>query len=97
MIIGVLTLEFRLHGNRSLKGKRKIAQSLKQKLRNKFNVAVAETESMDVHEKLVLGVVTTANETTRVESRLAKALAMVEAISPAELTNCNTEIFSNSD
>lgn len=97
MIIGVLTLEFRLHGNRSLKGKRKIAQSLKQKLRNKFNVAVAEIESMDVHEKLVLGVVTTANATERVESRLSKALAMIEAMSPAELTRCNTEIFSDSD
>lgn len=97
MIIGVMTLEFRLHGNRSLKGKRKVSQSLKQKLRNKFNVSVAEVEAMDAHEKLVLGMVTTANETQRVESRLAKALAMVEAISPAELTNCNTEIFSDSD
>lgn len=97
MIIGVMTLQFRLHGNRSLKGKRKVAQSLKQKLRNKFNVSVAEVEAMDVHDKLVLGVVTTANATDRVESRLSKALAMVEAISPAELTNCNTEIFSDSD
>ncbi|MGL1863827.1 MAG: DUF503 domain-containing protein [Pseudodesulfovibrio sp.] len=97
MIIGVLTLEFRLHGNRSLKGKRKIAQSLKQKLRNTFNVAVAEIEAMDVHEKLVLGVVTTANATERVESRLSKVLAMIEAISPAELTNCKTEIFSDSN
>jgi hypothetical protein len=41
MIIGVLTLEFRLHGNSSLKGKRQVAQSLKQKLRNTFNVAVS--------------------------------------------------------
>jgi len=97
MIIGVLHLEFRLHGNRSLKGKRKVALSLKQKLRNKFNVSVAEIEAMDVHDKLVLGVVTTANTTERVESRLAKALSMVEAISPAELTRCNTEIFSDSD
>ncbi|QJB57355.1 DUF503 domain-containing protein [Pseudodesulfovibrio sp. zrk46] len=97
MIIGVLTLEFRLHGNRSLKGKRKVAQSLKQKLRNKFNIAVSEVDAMDVHDKLVLGVVTNANEIQRVESRLSKALAMVEAISPAELTHCNTEIFSDSD
>lgn len=96
MIIGVLTLEFRLHGNRSLKGKRKVALSLKQKLRNKFNVSVAEIEALDVHDRLVLGVVTTANETAEVESRLAKALAMVEAISPAELTKCETEIFSDS-
>ena len=97
MILGVLHLEFRLHGNRSLKGKRKIALSLKQKLRNKFNVAVAEVEALDVHDKLVLAVVTLANETKRVESSLAKALALVEAISPAELTRCNTEIFSDSD
>jgi len=96
MIIGILTLEFRLHGNRSLKGKRKVAQSLKQKLRNKFNVAVAEVEAMDVHDKLVLGVVTTANETGKVESRLAKALAMIESLSLAELTRCNTEVFSDS-
>jgi len=97
MIIGVLTLEFRLHGNRSLKDKRKVALSLKQKLRNKFNVAVSEIEAMDVHDKLVLGVVTNANETRKVESRLSKALAMIEAISPAELTRCDTEIFSDSE
>ena len=97
MIIGVLHLEFRLHGNRSLKGKRKVALSLKQKLRNKFNVAVAETDGLDVHDKLVLGVVTTANETERVESTLSKALALVEAISPAELTTCRTEIFADSE
>ena len=97
MIIGILHLEFRLHGNHSLKGKRKVAVSLKQKLRNKFNVSVAEIKAMDVHDKLVLGVVTTANATERVESRLAKALSMIEAISPAELIRCNTEIFSDSD
>ena len=97
MIIGVLSLEFRLHGNRSLKDKRKVSLSLKQKMRNKFNVSVAETDALDVHDKLVLGVVTTANATERVESTLSKALAMVEAISPVELTRCNTEIFSDTE
>ncbi len=96
MIIGVLTLEFRLHGNDSLKGKRQVAQSLKQKLRNAFNVAVAEVEAQEAHQKLVLAVVTVAGDTARVESRLAKALALVEAISPAELVRCGTEVFSSS-
>ena len=94
MIIGVLSLEFVLHGNDSLKGKRKVSLSLKQKLRNKFNVAVSEVDALDVHKRLVLAVVTVANETRKVESRLAKALAMVEAISPAELVRCETEVFS---
>jgi hypothetical protein len=96
MIIGVLTLEFRLHGNDSLKGKRQVAQSLKQKLRNTFNVAVAEVDALDAHQKLVLAVVTVAGDTARVESSLAKALALVEAISPAELVRGDTEVFSSS-
>ena len=95
MIIGVLSLEFRLHGNRSLKGKRKISLSLKQKLRNKFNVSISEVKAQDVHEKLVLAVVTVANETRKVDSTLSKALAMIEAISLAELVHCETEIFSS--
>ena len=42
MVIGVLTVEYALHGNDSLKGKRRVANSLKQKVRNTFNVAIAE-------------------------------------------------------
>lgn len=94
MIIGVLTLDFRLHGNDSLKGKRKVAQSLKQRLRNTFNVAVSEVQAQDRHERLVLAVVTVANETAKVESRLSKAIEMVEAMALAELVDCKTEIFS---
>lgn len=94
MIVGVLTLEFRLHGNDSLKGKRRVAQSLKQKLKNSFNVAVAEVDALDSHERLVLGVASLGNESAVVEGRLAKALNLVEAASEAELVHCDTEIFS---
>lgn len=93
MIIGVLTLEFRLHGNDSLKGKRTIVSSLKQKLKNKFNVAVSEIERQDSHDDLVLAVVTVSTDTPRVESVLQKALSMVEAVSPAELVDARTETF----
>ena len=96
MIIGVLTRSFQLHGNDSLKGKRQVAQSLKQKLRNTFNVAVSEIEDQDAHQKLVLAVVTVSGETARVESTLSKAQALVEAIGAAELVNVDTEIFSSS-
>lgn len=96
MIIGVLTLDFRLHGNDSLKGKRKVAQSLKQKLRNTFNLAVSEVEAMDAHERLVLAAVTVGNDSKVVEGRLAKALNLVEAATDYELVHCDTEIFSSS-
>ncbi len=93
MIIGVLRLEFRLHGNDSLKGKRKVAQSLKQKLRNKFNLAVSEVEALDEHERLILAAVTVSNDAARVESRLHKAMSLAEAATPVEFVQGNTEIF----
>ncbi|MBN2139451.1 MAG: DUF503 domain-containing protein [Desulfovibrionaceae bacterium] len=95
MIIGVLTLEFRLRGNDSLKGKRKVALSLKQKLRNKFNLAAAEIEAQDDPQRLVLAAATVSNETRKVESVLSKALGLAEAATPAELVHCGTEIFSS--
>lgn len=94
MIVGVLTLSVRLQGNRSLKAKRQVANSLKQKLRNTFNVAVAEVEAMDDHQRLVVAVVTVANETAKVQSRLDKAQAMAEAVCPEELADSRLEIFS---
>ncbi|MDK2956739.1 MAG: uncharacterized protein PWQ57_2235 [Desulfovibrionales bacterium] len=97
MIIGLLRVEFRLHGNDSLKGKRKVCSSLKQKVANKFNVAVAEVEAMDNKERLVLGIVTVANQTSKVDSRLSKVQAMIEAISPAEVVHVSTEVFSDTE
>ena len=94
MIIGVLTFTLYLHGNRSLKGKRQVSSSLKQKLRNKFNLAVSEIDALDEHERLVLAAVTLANETARVESTLQKALAMVEATVSEEVADVAIEVFS---
>ncbi len=93
MIVGTLRLEFRLHGVFSLKEKRKSANSLKQKLRNSFNVAVAETEAQDSHQTLVLGVVTVANETSHVHSLLSKVLAWVEASAEDELVHADMDVF----
>ncbi|BDV01856.1 hypothetical protein TDMWS_19410 [Thermodesulfomicrobium sp. WS] len=95
MYIGALRLEFRLHGVFSLKEKRRIAASLKQKLRNKFNVAVAETDSQDSHGSLVLGVVTVSGDATHAQGLLHKAVAMVEAATSEELIAADIEIFGD--
>ena len=91
--IGVLRLEFTLHGNFSLKGKRSVSNSLKMKLQNKFNVSVAEIESMESHTRLVLAVVTVGNSRKFVEGRLQKALTMAEAAADEELTYSDVEYF----
>lgn len=59
--IGVLTLEMRFENSHSLKEKRHVVQSLKQRLRNKFNVAVAEIDYQDLWQRSALAVVTVSS------------------------------------
>lgn len=93
MHVGVLTLEFTLHGNHSLKGKRSVAQSLKRKMRNRFNVSVAEVADQESHTSLVLAAAMVSGDYKRLESTLNKVLCMVEDISPEELTGSDIEIW----
>ena len=85
MFIGTLGVEFYLHGNASLKDKRRVANSVKQKLRNKFNVSVAEVFSENDMCRLCLAVVSVSNERRHLESRLGKCLLMLEAVCPEEM------------
>lgn len=56
MVVGVLTLELRLPGNGSLKGKRGILKPLIARIRHSFNVSVAEVDAQDVWQRAVIGV-----------------------------------------
>ena len=55
-VFGVLTLELRIEQAHSLKEKRHVVKSLKDRLRNKFNVSVAEIEDQDLHNSAVIAV-----------------------------------------
>jgi len=56
MPIACLTLELRIEAAKSLKDKRQVVRSLKDRLRAHFNVSVAELEAMDVWQRATLGV-----------------------------------------
>ncbi len=57
MPIAYLTLELRIEGAHSLKDKRQAVRSLKDRLRNSFNVAVAEVDSTDLWQRASIGIV----------------------------------------
>ncbi len=57
MPLAILTLEIRIEGAHSLKDKRQVVRSLKDKLRNGFNVSVAELEETDLWQRATIGVV----------------------------------------
>ena len=85
MFIGILGVEFRLHGNESLKDKRRVANSVKQKTRAKFNVSIAEVDSENDMGRLCLAIVSVSNDKRHLESRLTKCLSMLEAVCPEEM------------
>jgi len=94
MYLGVLTVRFALHDNHSLKGKRRFSLSMKQKLRNSFNVAVAEVADQDAHDRLTLAVAAVSGDRRRLESQMTKALLKVEAISDEDIVDSQVEIFA---
>jgi uncharacterized protein len=72
--VGLLTLELYIPDAHSLKEKRQVLRSLKDKLRRQFNVAIAELDHQDVWQRSVLGIVTLSNEDRHVRETLQKVL-----------------------
>jgi hypothetical protein len=79
--IGVLTLELRLENSHSLKEKRHVLESLKDRLRQKFNVAVAEIDHHDLWQRSVVAAVTVSRDRTYAE----KVLRAVEDEAASQL------------
>ena len=74
-VVGVLTLELRIDHAHSLKEKRHVVKSLKERLRHKFNVSVSEIDDQDVHNSSVIAAATVSPSRPFAE----KVLAAVEA------------------
>lgn len=92
MPVGLLTLELHIADAQSLKDKRQVLRSLKDKLRQKFNVAVAELDHQDVWQRSVVGVVTLSTEEKHVREVLQKALDEADEILGSMLINQAIEI-----
>lgn len=71
-VIAVVNLELRLDDSHSLKDKRHVVKGLKERLRNKFNVAVAEIEYQDLWQRSLIAAVTVANDRVLAESTLSQ-------------------------
>jgi hypothetical protein len=93
MPIGLLTLEIHIPDARSLKDKRQVIRSLKDRLRAHFNVAVAEMDYQDVWQRSVVGVVTISNDAHHLEQSLQSILAASEGVLGRDLASSQIEVF----
>ena len=77
MIVGVLRIELFIPESNSLKTKRSAIKSLKDRMRSRFNVAVAEVDNGDKWQRASLGVVAVSNESRHIESVMGKVMNLV--------------------
>ena len=89
--IGVLTLELRLEDSHSLKDKRHVVQSLKTRLRNKFNVAVAEIDYQDMWQRAAVAAVTVASDHVHAERVLQSVEEEAAALLGRDLVEATVE------
>jgi uncharacterized protein YlxP (DUF503 family) len=94
MVVGTLRIEFRIHDNHSLKGKRKVVRSMVDKVRHRFNVSVAEVGSNDNWQRIELGIATVGNDRRHIDSSLGNVLAFLESLYLAELISTESEIVN---
>jgi len=93
MPVGVLTLEIELPYSHSLKEKRAVLQKIRDRLRVRFNVAVAELDHQDVWQHATLGVVSISNSQTLLESTFRQVLEESEKILGQDVANHVLEFF----
>ena len=95
MHIGVCRLTFHLPDAHSLKDKRQVARSLTSRIRNQFNVAVAEESDDQLWQSLTLVICSVSNDVSHANAILSRVADFVAQSRPdLELTDYETEIVS---
>jgi uncharacterized protein YlxP (DUF503 family) len=94
MTIGVARITLYLEGSFSLKDKRHVVRSLKQRVQNQFNVGIAEVEDLDDHRVATFGVVCVSNSAPHCDEMLAKVIGFVErTVEEGVLGDVETELI----
>lgn len=93
MFIGVCTIELHVPDSGSLKTKRQSLRSLKDRIRNKFNVSVAEVDNNDLWQKASLAVAAVSNDKSHLNQTLDHVINMVQAVPELSLLDYQIEIF----
>lgn len=94
MQVGCCSIKFFLHGNRSLKEKRRIIRTIKDRLKNKFNVSVAEIGNQDVWQNLHLGIVAVGSDHKYLEGLLHQVVDAIDNMHLAEMTDSQIRVMN---
>ena len=93
MVVGCLEITLRIPEAHSLKDKRNVVRSLKDRLRSKFNVSVAELGDLEKWQTATLGFVAIGNDNRYVDGILQGILRLIETYPEVEITGSRIEFL----
>ena len=92
MIIAAALITLMIPGNDSLKGKRRVIKSLIERVRHKFDAAIAEVGDNDLWQKAKIGVALVGNDSQLLSSRLQQIMKFMENQHLAEIIDSQVEL-----
>ncbi len=93
MVVGVLQMRLAIRHAQSLKDKRRVTRSLRDRIRGDFNVSVAETGLLDRRRQAEMAVAVVTNDRRFADEILAKVVSVVRRTPGAELVHYETELL----
>ena len=93
MHVGILQLELSIGDAMSLKDKRRVVKSLKDRIAHGHNVSIAEVGALDVHRRSIIGIAMVANERGYVEGALSKLVDFVRTVPSVDLVDYQIELL----
>ncbi len=93
MTIGVLQLEIGVGDAMSLKDKRRVVKSLKDRIAHAHNVSIAEVGALDEHRRAVIGIAMVSNDSRYVEGALSKLVDFVRGVPNVDLMDYQIELL----
>ena len=93
MTIGVLQLEIGIGDAMSLKDKRRVVKSLKDRIAHGHNVSIAEVGALDEHRRSILGLAMVANDSQYVHGALSKLVDFVRSVPSVDLIDFQIDML----
>ena len=94
MVVGTGKIVIRLHGCNSLKEKRAIVKAMVNRIKNRFNISIAETDYNESLLKAEIGFSITGNDRRTVNATMDKVIDMADNIGLAQILDSEMEIIS---
>ncbi len=93
MFVGICKLELYLMAGNSLKEKRQVIRSIIEKLKNRYNISIAEVGGQEALRRAEIGLCLVSNETVYIEKVITGIVRFIEGDGRVEIIKIDKKIY----